>query len=388
MKDFFISYNKADKEWAKWIAGTLEEYGYKTVIQAWDFEPGNNFILKMQEAISNSKKTILVLSHSYLKSEYCKAEWSAIFNCDPTGDGRKLIPIRVDDVNPDGLLSSIIYIDFVGLEEDVAVKKLLNGVGYSKNPRKKPVFPLSRTNDLSSSIFAQADAVEFTFDLEMDNSIGDISVLTKNKLREWYFDGKHVNFKVSINDKRQIRLRELLEGIDLKIHGQQDLTTEEERNYEMRVRTLQKCIHESMLKEKAVEFFLKDENLQAFLNINSYLQVLEFVKDILNYDYFDQKKYSDPQKVMLDIFLTPESKECHDHFVVCIEKKKIDEIFGGHSTYDLFGVYMIDLNQEVRREVAVAFYIFLAEEIINFKNEQIIENRKVLNLLEYSVGVH
>lgn len=388
MKDFFISYNKADKEWAKWIAGTLEEYGYTTVIQAWDFEPGNNFILKMQEAISNSKKTILVLSHSYLKSEYCKAEWSAIFNCDPTGDGRKLIPIRVDDVNPDGLLSSIIYIDFVGLEEDVAVKKLLNGVGYSKNPRKKPVFPLSRTNDLGSSIFAQADAVEFTFDLEMDNSIGDISVLTKNKLREWYFDGKHVNFKVSINDKRQIRLRELLEGIDLKIHGQQDLTIEEERNYEMRVRALQKCIHESMLKEKSVEFFLKDENLQAFLNINSYLQVLEFVKDILNYDYFDQKKYSDPQKVMLDIFLTPKPKECHDHFVVCIEKKKIDEIFGGHSTYDLFGAYMIDLDQEVRREVAVAFYIFLAEEIINFKNEQIIENRKVLNLLEYSVGVH
>ena len=60
MKDFFISYNKTDKEWAKWIAGTLEEYGYETVIQEWDFEPGNNFILKMQEAILNSKKTLLV----------------------------------------------------------------------------------------------------------------------------------------------------------------------------------------------------------------------------------------------------------------------------------------------------------------------------------------
>ena len=36
-KDFFISYNKADKEWAKWIAGTLEENVYTTIIQAWDF---------------------------------------------------------------------------------------------------------------------------------------------------------------------------------------------------------------------------------------------------------------------------------------------------------------------------------------------------------------
>lgn len=27
-RDFFVSYNKVDKNWAKWIAGTLEENGY------------------------------------------------------------------------------------------------------------------------------------------------------------------------------------------------------------------------------------------------------------------------------------------------------------------------------------------------------------------------
>ncbi len=31
-KDFFISYNKADREWAEWIAWQLEEEGYTTVI--------------------------------------------------------------------------------------------------------------------------------------------------------------------------------------------------------------------------------------------------------------------------------------------------------------------------------------------------------------------
>ena len=30
-KDFFISYNKADKAWAEWIAWELEEAGYKSV---------------------------------------------------------------------------------------------------------------------------------------------------------------------------------------------------------------------------------------------------------------------------------------------------------------------------------------------------------------------
>ena len=43
MKDFFISYNTADRDWAEWIAWTLEEAGHSVVIQAWDFRPGENF---------------------------------------------------------------------------------------------------------------------------------------------------------------------------------------------------------------------------------------------------------------------------------------------------------------------------------------------------------
>jgi len=39
MVDFFISYNKADKAWAEWIAWELEENGCTTVMQAWDFRP-------------------------------------------------------------------------------------------------------------------------------------------------------------------------------------------------------------------------------------------------------------------------------------------------------------------------------------------------------------
>ena len=42
MKDFFISYNSADRQWAEWIAWQLEEAGYTTVLQAWDFRPGPN----------------------------------------------------------------------------------------------------------------------------------------------------------------------------------------------------------------------------------------------------------------------------------------------------------------------------------------------------------
>ena len=42
MKDFFISYNSADKGWAEWIAWQLEEAGYTTILQAWDFRWRSN----------------------------------------------------------------------------------------------------------------------------------------------------------------------------------------------------------------------------------------------------------------------------------------------------------------------------------------------------------
>ena len=48
--DFFISYHNADAGWASWIAWQLEQAGFTTILQAWDFRPGSNFVLEMQNA--------------------------------------------------------------------------------------------------------------------------------------------------------------------------------------------------------------------------------------------------------------------------------------------------------------------------------------------------
>jgi TIR domain len=49
--NFFISYTRNDEQWAKWIADALEEAGYSTVLQAWDFRPGENFVERMDRAM-------------------------------------------------------------------------------------------------------------------------------------------------------------------------------------------------------------------------------------------------------------------------------------------------------------------------------------------------
>ena len=145
MKDFFISYNQADRQWAEWIAWQLEEAGYTTVIQAWDFRPGGNFVVDMQRAAVEAKRTIAVLSPDYLASRFTQPEWAAAFAQDPTGENGLLLPVRVRECDLKGLLPQIVYIDFVGInDEDAARDALLNGVKRERaKPDIAPSFPPS-----------------------------------------------------------------------------------------------------------------------------------------------------------------------------------------------------------------------------------------------------
>jgi TIR domain len=141
LKDFFISYNKNDKQWAEWIAWTLEEASYTVVIQEWDFRPGGNFALDMNKAVDDTQSTIAVLSENFLQSDYTAPEWAAAFARDPRSAQRKLIPVRVGECHPTGLLAQIQYVDLVGLTEETAKDLVLSALKGRAKPRQKPSFP-------------------------------------------------------------------------------------------------------------------------------------------------------------------------------------------------------------------------------------------------------
>ncbi|MGF1571243.1 MAG: TIR domain-containing protein, partial [Nodosilinea sp.] len=141
MKDFFVSYNSADKTWAEWIAWVLEEHGYTVVIQAWDFRPGGNFILDMQRAAAESHRTIMVLSEAYLKAAYTQPEWAAAFKQDPIAKERRLIPIRVAACKPTGLLAPLVYVDLVEKTEADAEQLVLEALQDRAKPATRPNFP-------------------------------------------------------------------------------------------------------------------------------------------------------------------------------------------------------------------------------------------------------
>lgn len=147
MKDFFISYNSADRAWAEWIAWELEAAGYTTVLQAWDFRPGSNFVVKMHKSIEEVQRTIAVLSQNYLDSNFTPAEWAGAFAQDPTGEKGLLLPVRIVECELEGLLGQIVYIDLVGLPAEAAATRLLEGVylqpdgNHRAKPANRPPFP-------------------------------------------------------------------------------------------------------------------------------------------------------------------------------------------------------------------------------------------------------
>ncbi len=150
MKDFFISYNKADRSWAEWIAWQVEEIGYSVILQAWDFGPGSNFVVEMQKASTETERTIAVLSPDYLAAEFTAAEWSAAFAKDPTGEKRLLLPVRVREYEPRGLLHQIVYIDLVNIDESTAKELLHAGINLNRaKPILKPKYPRTIMNQPS-----------------------------------------------------------------------------------------------------------------------------------------------------------------------------------------------------------------------------------------------
>ncbi len=172
MKDFFISYNRKDKNWAEWIAIALTKAEFTVAIQSWDFRAGSNFVLQMHESTIECNRTIAVLSPDWLASVFTQPEWAAAFALDPTGASRKLIPVRVKACEPPGLLRAIVYCDLVGLAEDDAKQELLRAVSDAPPHLSSAPFPRAESVTLQFPGAARSqrrnrlpDTVKCAFDL-------------------------------------------------------------------------------------------------------------------------------------------------------------------------------------------------------------------------------
>jgi len=133
--DFFISRSGDYGETAQEVARVLRSAGYTAEYQDEDIPVGANFIDIMHSLLKRCRHMVALISQSYEKSPYCNAEWTNFYaRSDQTG--RRLIPIRVDGVEPDGLFRSIVYADLVGVSDPTERERTIldAAVGRGKGP--------------------------------------------------------------------------------------------------------------------------------------------------------------------------------------------------------------------------------------------------------------
>uniref|UniRef100_A0ABM5FLT2 TIR domain-containing protein n=1 Tax=Pogona vitticeps TaxID=103695 RepID=A0ABM5FLT2_9SAUR len=130
--DAFLSYNTHDEKWViNYFLPVMEnQYGWKLCLHHRDFQPGRTVLENIVDNIYASRKTICIISHHYLESEWCSKEIQVA--CFRLFDDHKdvLILIFLEDI-PRYYLSPY-----------YRMRKLVKNKTYLKRPQDEQEMPL------------------------------------------------------------------------------------------------------------------------------------------------------------------------------------------------------------------------------------------------------
>jgi hypothetical protein len=115
--DVYISYNKADLEFARKLASRIERQHIKgelvkVFFDEWDIEPGENILLKIEEAEPSSRFIVLIMSSEWLESNWTTLERVIPVYDDPSGLKGRIIPIMRRRCEPPPSIRILKWLDF------------------------------------------------------------------------------------------------------------------------------------------------------------------------------------------------------------------------------------------------------------------------------------
>lgn len=115
--DVFISYSHKDTDWVRgWLLPHLESFGVTVCIDYRDFEPGAPSVIEMERAVLSSRKTLLVITSSYVESEWTEFESVMVQTLDPAARERRAIPLLLEKRNLPLRLGTLTYLNFYNTE--------------------------------------------------------------------------------------------------------------------------------------------------------------------------------------------------------------------------------------------------------------------------------
>lgn len=139
----FISYASDQREWLRWADWHLTEMGYETESDVYDWLDGEDFVLKMSEALDRCDLMVALISKSYWESN----RWTLVEAADAllkNESGRtRLVPVLIEEVELPPLYRTRMRRRlYEAADGDEAVAMLRYAVEGEPRPTEAPPHPV------------------------------------------------------------------------------------------------------------------------------------------------------------------------------------------------------------------------------------------------------
>lgn len=104
----FLSYSRKDLEFADELIVSLESHGFEMVVDREDLFPGEAWEPRLRHFITEADTTVCIVSAQWLASPQCLQELDIAI-----GQGRRVLPVIIDQVSPSTLPDAIARLQFV-----------------------------------------------------------------------------------------------------------------------------------------------------------------------------------------------------------------------------------------------------------------------------------
>jgi len=109
--DVFVSYSRDDRDWVASFTGRLEAAGLRVARDEVFLRPGDVLVHAIEQAILESAHGILVFSQASVADGWVSQQYATMMQ-KTIEDGRRFIPVLIDDVELPVFAATRYYVDF------------------------------------------------------------------------------------------------------------------------------------------------------------------------------------------------------------------------------------------------------------------------------------
>jgi hypothetical protein len=129
--DVFVSHSPADQDWVRAeLLPRLEQAGLSVFVDYRDFELGVPRLINIERAVKLSRKILIVLTPSWVASEWANFDALLVQTSDPAGQMRRMVPLLLEPCEPPTRIALLTHADFTQTAaRDSEMARLLRALG-------------------------------------------------------------------------------------------------------------------------------------------------------------------------------------------------------------------------------------------------------------------